>query len=48
MSNGMRVIITMGDINGIMDNQVARVDDGLDAMVVDTMNPIISGSITKL
>lgn len=46
MPNGIRAIITIGDVNGIIDITVARVELGSDTTVSDRIRPIIIGKIT--
>lgn len=46
--NGIRVIIVIGDVNGIIDKIVANVELGSDTTDIDNTSPIIIGIITTL
>ena len=48
MPNGIRVIIVIGDVNGIIDRIVANVELGSDTTDIDNTNPKIMGTITTL
>ena len=46
--NGIRVIIVIGDVNGIIDRIVASVEFGSDTTDIDITKPKIIGTITTL
>ena len=46
--NGIRVIIVIGEVNGIIDKTVAKVEFGSDTTDIDITSPKIIGIITTL
>ena len=44
---GMRAIITIGDVNGIIDSNVASDESGFWPIVIENMRPRITGIMQK-